>query len=204
MDETLQQLGKRMREARTSLGLTLRQLAARTGLSASMLCHIEKGQANPTTQSLATIADALHCLPGSLFTQAEQKDEKASTAPCWMVLPAALRSWHELDQGVRVSPLAPSPSTGANFVEIVYPPGSSSGGKPFRHTGREWGLVLEGELTVDLPDGRIVLRPGDSIVFDSQIAHRFSNLGDAPMRAVWANFCTPPQGASSPHGPVRR
>jgi len=95
MDETLQQLGRRMREVRTSLGLTLRQLAARTGLSASMLCHIEKGQANPTTQSLAAIADALHCLPGSLFTPAESQDGEPSTSPCWMVLPAAMRSWHD-------------------------------------------------------------------------------------------------------------
>ena len=34
----------------------------------------------------------------------------------------------------------------------------------------------------------LVLRPGDSVVFDSHIPHRTLNTGIIPMRAVWANF----------------
>src|SRR5262245_50887268 len=110
MDETLRQLGKRMREARSALGLTLRQLAERTGLSAAMLCHIEKGQANPTVQSLAAIADALQCPPARLFAVEEPEPDAAAASPCWAALPATLRSWVELDGGIRVSPLTPGPA----------------------------------------------------------------------------------------------
>jgi transcriptional regulator with XRE-family HTH domain len=202
LNKTIRQVGERLREARTSQGLTLRQLAQRTGLSAAMLCHIENGEANPTVQSLAAIADALGCPPSSLFADAPGPAPPCAD-PCCSVLPAARRSWRELDGGIRVSALTAGAGAGVNFVEVTYPPGASSGEKPFRHAGREWGLILEGELTVDLPDGRLVLGPGDSIVLDSQLPHRFSNSGPLPMRALWANFFPPADGAAPPGEPIR-
>jgi mannose-6-phosphate isomerase-like protein (cupin superfamily)/DNA-binding XRE family transcriptional regulator len=203
MEETLRQLGERVREARAASGLTLRQLAARAGLSPAMLCLIENGQANPTVQSLAVLAGALDCPVGSLLAPAEARRSAPAGPPCRMVLPAALRTCTELEGGVRVSPLTPGPATGLGIAEVTYPPGSSSGGKPFRHAGREWGLVLEGELTVEVGGERLVLRPGDSIVFDSRLPHRFANAGAVPMRAVWANFHPPADGATPPSEPIR-
>lgn len=51
--------------------------------------------------------------------------------------------------------------------------------------GREYGLILEGELWVSLSFGEAVLGPGDSIGFLSRTPHRFDNRGSVPMRAVW-------------------
>ncbi len=48
--------------------------------------------------------------------------------------------------------------------------------------------MQEGELLLELGPERFVLRPGDSVVFDSHIPHRTLNTGIIPMRAVWANF----------------
>jgi uncharacterized cupin superfamily protein len=110
----------------------------------------------------------------------------------------------ELDGGIRVSALTAGPAAGVNVAEVIYPPGSVSSDKPFQHVGREWGLILEGELTVDLPDGQRVLGPGDSIVLDSQLPHRFTNPGTVPMRALWANFYPPAGGAAPPGEPIRR
>ena len=47
MHPALQHLGNIIREARSRLGLSQRQLAERAGLSSGMLCLIEKGEANP-------------------------------------------------------------------------------------------------------------------------------------------------------------
>jgi DNA-binding XRE family transcriptional regulator len=135
MEQTLRQLGERMRQARAALGLTLRQLAERTGLSAAMLCHIEKGQANPTVGSLSLIADALGCPPASLLARDEARPPGAPAPPCRTVRPASLRGALELGGGIRVSPLTPGPAAGLNVVETTYPPGSSSGGRAFRHGG---------------------------------------------------------------------
>lgn len=54
-----------------------------------------------------------------------------------------------------------------------------------RHEGREFGLILQGELIVELGFESHTLRPGDSIIFDSTTPHRLVNTSDQVMRALW-------------------
>ena len=53
------------------------------------------------------------------------------------------------------------------------------------HEGREFGLILEGELLIELGFESYTLQPGDSIIFESTVPHRLINKSDRPMRAVW-------------------
>jgi transcriptional regulator with XRE-family HTH domain len=52
-------LGEQIRARRTELGLGLRELARATGLSATFIGNLERGQANPTLETLRKVADAL-------------------------------------------------------------------------------------------------------------------------------------------------
>ena len=54
-----------------------------------------------------------------------------------------------------------------------------------RHPGREYGVVLEGQLGVQLGFDEYTLGPGDSIAFDSTKPHRLCNLGDVPVNGIW-------------------
>lgn len=72
-----------------------------------------------------------------------------------------------------------------DFLEIRYETGASSAQNQLRHSGREFGLVLEGELTITLAFEEYVLGVGDSIAFESTTPHRLANLGTAPARALW-------------------
>ncbi|MCL4367695.1 MAG: XRE family transcriptional regulator [Actinobacteria bacterium] len=84
---------------------------------------------------------------------------------------------------------------GADFLEIRYDPGASSAQHMLRHTGREYGLVFDGVLTVTLAFEEFVLEPGDSIAFDSSTPHRLSNRGTVPARAIWVVTNRQPLGA---------
>jgi uncharacterized cupin superfamily protein len=53
------------------------------------------------------------------------------------------------------------------------------------HEGREFGLILEGELVVELGFEAHLLHPGDSIIFDSTTPHRLVNNSTQPTRALW-------------------
>ena len=86
---------------------------------------------------------------------------------------------------------------------MVYEPNPS--GEPpedfIRHTGREYGLVVSGELNVQVGFGQAVLGPGDSIAFDSSVPHRFWNASGQETRCVW--FVLNEDGSSDsvhPHG----
>lgn len=54
-----------------------------------------------------------------------------------------------------------------------------------QHEGREFGLILEGELSVELGFERHTLRAGDSIVFDSTTPHRLTNASGQTVQALW-------------------
>ena len=53
------ELGERIRQRRKELGLSLRELADRVGLTASFLSQIERDLASPSLDSLRKISDAL-------------------------------------------------------------------------------------------------------------------------------------------------
>jgi quercetin dioxygenase-like cupin family protein len=60
--------------------------------------------------------------------------------------------------------------------------------QPARHVGFEYGLLIEGELTVDVGFTSHVLRSGDLICYPSTVLHRLRNSGDSVARAVWVNL----------------
>jgi len=116
--------------------------------------------------------------PGSL----EAKPLAPEASP---LVHAASRPKIELKGGVGWARLTALPEADAEFLEISYAPGATSGVNLSHHPGREFGLVLEGELVVDLGFESYTLAEGDSIVFDSSTPHRLSNHGAESMRALW-------------------
>ncbi|MAF33151.1 MAG: hypothetical protein CL941_04225 [Desulfobacter sp.] len=50
--------------------------------------------------------------------------------------------------------------------------------------------MLKGKLQGFIGDQVVVLEEGDSIYFDSSIPHRWDNMGEGEMKAIWA--ITPP------------
>lgn len=73
----LMALGQRVRERRTERGLTLRDLAARAGLSLRFVAEVEAGRGNPSVASLAALAEALQTSAAGLLSE----PAAAATAP---------------------------------------------------------------------------------------------------------------------------
>ena len=66
-------LGRRSRELRTERHLTLRALAAASGLSTRFLVQVESGEGNISVKNLLLLAGALGTSPAALLTAAEAK-----------------------------------------------------------------------------------------------------------------------------------
>ena len=200
--------------------MSLRDLADKAEVSASMLSQIETGKVFPSVRSLYSIANALdvsvdyffpeqddHRLPsppdGSqqneqpVLTASEMRDarlngtealEKEFISPHHSSSPivhASSRPTIELKGGVTWARLTALAEKGAEFLEIAYAPGAMSGANLSHHEGREFGLILEGELLIELGFESYTLHKGDSIIFESTVPHRLINKSDQPMRALW-------------------
>lgn len=212
-------IGEKLRTVRQERKMSLRDLADKAEVSASMLSQIETGKVFPSVRSLYSIANALNVSVDYFFpeqaadqvtvpangsqrnepaalTASEMRDAKLngaapkteyispSQAPS-PVVHATSRPTIELKGGVTWARLTALAEQGAEFLEITYAPGAMSGVNLSHHEGREFGLILEGELSIELGFESYTLRQGDSIIFESTVPHRLINKSDRPMRAVW-------------------
>ncbi len=218
-------IGEKLREARNQQNLSLRELAAKAEVSASLLSQIENGKANPSVRSLHSIAEALSMSVDHFFPQKKEDDvatpleqqvveqlgvaltaselrtgQNISNAGGGTVFrqggaktkgPVAKVGDHptiELQGGVTWTRLTPETEEGVEFLKVCYDVGATSGEKMSHHTGREFGMVLEGILQIELGFETYVLHPGDTIIFDSTTPHRMTNIGDVPMWNIWVVF----------------
>jgi len=206
-------IGEKLRAAREQRKMSLRELAVKAEISASMLSQIENGKAYPSVRSTYNIAAAL-ALPVDYFfpeiekepavvaqdqmTASDLRDAQlngtvGSNVPEYggakdgavAVLHQEARPIISLKGGIEWARLTAHAERDAEFMEITYAPGGSSGERMSHHSGREFGLVLEGELTIELGFEQYCLGQGDSIVFDSTTPHRLTNQAKTPMRALW-------------------
>jgi transcriptional regulator with XRE-family HTH domain/mannose-6-phosphate isomerase-like protein (cupin superfamily) len=92
-----------------------------------------------------------------------------------------------MDSGVVWEQLASNTGADLDFMEVVYPAGSSSttDNRMLRHEGYEYGLLIEGELQVTVGFETFSLRAGEALGFDSSTPHLFRNDGTVPARGIW-------------------
>lgn len=187
------ELPRRLRAERERRSISVRELARRLGVSPSAISQIETGRARPSVSTLYAIVSELGMSLDELFGQRDPRDGGAQAAapsaggPSSPVGRPGSRSAIELETGVRWERLTASPDPEVDFLLVTYPAGSSSSatGALQRHEGREYGLVLSGNLEVVVGFDTYELGPRDSISFDSMVPHRLRNAGQEPVTGVW-------------------
>jgi len=174
-------LGARIRELRKSKGLTLQAVADYAGVTPSSISQMERGMANPSLSVLNQIAA---CLKVSVASLLETKANGDNGSP---VLPKRSRKTLITEGNAKFQLLSKHYDLNCEFVLNEWRPGNSSGKEMVRHDGVECGLVIQGQLLVELGDERYSLGPGDSITFPSTTPHRVSNPGPQTTIGVWVN-----------------
>jgi len=174
-------IGQKIRDLRNSKKMTLGELAEKINVSPSLISQLERGGVNLSISLLKSIADALEVPFFSLFDSEEARAEKPSP------LTTVKERKKVTTGGVRFNLLSRNYDLGCEFIYNEWPPGSSTGKEKYVHEGVECGLLLEGELEVELDDRVYHLKPGESITFPSDIPHRLNNKGKKTAKGVWVN-----------------
>ena len=176
LDAELARIGQRVRAWREEQGLTLQELALRSGLATSTVHKVESAQMIPSVAVLLKLARGLGRRPAELI-----HDEGAPLEVLH------LRSRDRRPVGVR-GKLRVERLTG-DLVDpaleawrVTVHPGHSSGGDAIRFDGEELVVVEEGEVTFRVGGRDHVLGAGDSFHFKSNAPHGWRNDGDVPAR----------------------
>lgn len=184
-------IGPRLREARAAAGLSVRELARRINVSPSHVSQVERGISSYSVSMLYAVAKVVGASIDSFFEEPSERDNRASQTSSPLdgsvVLRERDRASIKLQSGPRWERLTPTAQTEAEFLEVIYEPHSGDAEKLefARHDGVEYGVVISGELTIQVSFEQTVLFPGDSIRLDSGIPHRFWNASSSEVRAIW-------------------
>jgi transcriptional regulator with XRE-family HTH domain len=185
-------LGPRLRQVREERQLSVRELARRIGCSPSLISQIERGASVPSVGVLYSLATELDSSLDYLVFGARGTGTPSRRAPADIVQRADCRQLIDLASGVRWERLTPGADQAADFLEVVYSPGGHSTdgpvgqpGRPLRHEGREYGVIISGTLTANVGFDSYQLGPGDSIAFDSSTPHEYLNKTADPVHAIW-------------------
>ena len=175
-------VGIRIRALREAMGLSLRDLAERSGVSAPMLSQVERGETSPTLHVASRIAAGLELRLSQLL----RLDESGTVT----IVRAGERRRSGSDrQGHRVEVLtAPMPGQRAELSRHLLAAGTRTGGPgdpPMHEPGsRETTVVIAGTLALVVDGTRHELREGDSVTFDADLPHHFENDGEEPTRFI--------------------
>lgn len=181
---TVAAVGNEIKRLRKLRGRTLEQLATGAGVSAGLLSQVERGQGNPSFNTLVQVAHALG-IPVARLMVGEQ-----ISSPVVRRSERRRLNLGAKDDLVLVELLTARLDSALEAIRIVAEPGYSTEDTPFVHDGEEFGIVLEGTHAVNVGGAHYVLHAGDSISYSSTIPHWYENPGDVTSVSLWV--VTPP------------
>ncbi|MFB0972831.1 MAG: cupin domain-containing protein [Neofamilia sp.] len=178
-------LGRTIKETRLEKGLSIKNLAEGVGVSSSLLSQIERGLANPSLNTLRSIANELNVPMFSLFIYSEadyaqvvRKDERSR-------ITVGHAGSDEIEPGYDI--LSPDLKSSIQLYEMDLMPGKFSSNLPISHKGEEISVCVEGDVELHIYDSIIELSEGDSVRIEKNTPHRWHNPGDENCKLIVAN-----------------
>ena len=177
-DEFAKQIGKKIKELRKEAGLTLKQLAKSTKLSAPLISKIENGLAMPSIPTLRDIADALKVNPGYFFRDEEERG--------YVISRQGSRRTINSKKGYAIEVVIEGMHNPFMEPAIVTAKGKDREDEVELaiHDGQEFMYVLEGKIEVTIGKKKYVLKRGDAGYWNGTVPHKGISISKKPARTL--------------------
>jgi transcriptional regulator with XRE-family HTH domain len=152
----------RLRSLRTTLGLSLDELAGRTGLSPSTISRVETGRRALSLDVLVPLAEALQVSLDVLFERPGDEDV--------VIRPTSQR------QGSRTTWLLNRPDGRTLAMKVRFEPTEQRPAQRV-HPGHDWFVVTLGQVRLWLGDRQVDVATGEAAEFSTMTPHAISAVG---------------------------
>jgi transcriptional regulator with XRE-family HTH domain len=169
-------LGKKLRALREERGLSQRELAKLSGISANAVSLIERDENSPSVATLQRLASALNIKMSYFFEDAGKKNIlhiQADQRP------------HLTSKGTRIE--SAGERLHAQELEpffVTLEPHSGSGERQVVHTGHEFVFCVHGQVEYIIDGEVFILDPGDFLLFEAHLPHHWQNPNQNPASFV--------------------
>lgn len=170
-----------LRVLRTERNLTLGQLAKESGISKAMLSDIEKGNSNPTINTIWKIANGLKVPYTKLIDNVDS--EATVIRKSEPVMQTGETESYRVYCYYKTTPVR-------NFELFYVELDAASSNHSIGHSekAQEYIYIIGGELTLHTEKGDYTLQQGDSLVFDSSLKHTYRNKKDTLLTFMVINY----------------
>jgi DNA-binding XRE family transcriptional regulator/quercetin dioxygenase-like cupin family protein len=167
-NEIEQLVRSRLRSLRTTLGLSLDDLAARANLSASTISRVETGKRTISLDVLLPLAAALQVDLDALLDVRGHDDVVIRPTPT--------------SSGKRTTWMLSRPTGSTIAIKMRLEP-TRRPAEPRVHPGHDWFFVLEGRVRLSLGEREIIVETGEAAEFATMTPHAFGAI-DGPAELI--------------------
>lgn len=171
-------VGKKVKAIREQNNISSKDLAAMAEITPSMLTQIEKGQANPSINTMRMLAEALNTPMYKFFIEEDcsenlivRKSERKKVG-------------YEMFPEIEYELLMPNGSA-MEFSKMTLLKHRASSTSMFSHEGEELSLVTKGVATLVFENDEYVLEEGDSVRIPIHQKHRWENRTDEDVEVIY-------------------
>lgn len=174
MNDLTSVIGRNLSRLRKQKGLSLDKLAESSGVSKAMLGQIERGESNPTVNTLWRIATGLHVSFSELLTE-----EKGSVE---LIRFGEIRPFTDSD-GMTVYPVFAFDQTKRfEILTVTLPAHCNHVSDPHDEGAEEYLIISAGTLDLVVGSDNFRLGPGDSIRYRADKPHIYRNSTEETVK----------------------
>ncbi|MCP4748464.1 MAG: helix-turn-helix domain-containing protein [Desulfobacteraceae bacterium] len=178
-------IGSKMRRLRQRRNLTLQNVADLSGLSKSLLSQIENKNSVPPIATLLRISKALGVSIGYFFKESKAENFISYVPKNKRYRVQGLPHNRTQDLGYYYQALSrPIANQHMEPFWIEFNPRSKQDVEFYQHVGEEFIHLQQGRLEFQAGERTIVMEPGDSLYFNSSIAHAARSLNNQKASAI--------------------
>jgi transcriptional regulator with XRE-family HTH domain len=175
---TTADVGRRIRDLRLALQLSMRECSSRAGIATSFLSKVESGRASPTMMTLQKILESLDTDLGTFFGEPAPAPDRPLVFPR-----AAMKLVKDRDRRWFFA-FPRRRDIKATLTYEEYKPRTRTV-ESERHAHDVCGFVIEGELTLEVAgEAAQRARAGDAFYLQAGLPHVARNAGRTTLKMV--------------------
>lgn len=171
-------IGQGIRSERKRRGWTMAELGSLVDLTPQAIGSIERGEADPSINSLRRISQALNVpMFKFLLTDIDRHIVVRRDSRVRINMPSDNLDYELLSSDTNGT---------LEVLSVLLYPGASTREEPNAHAAEECTVVLRGSVQAEIAGKRVLLEPGDSVTIRGGLPHRFLNTGDSEAELLMA------------------
>jgi transcriptional regulator with XRE-family HTH domain len=175
-EEVTAAVGRNVRSERSRRNWTLDDLAGRSGVSKGMLIQVEQARSNPSIATICRLASALGVTVASLVEAPELPATRLVRSDEGVVL------WTGKAGSASKLLVGTGSQDPVELWDVRLAPGDGFSGTPHPAGTQELGMVLDGELTLQVDGTEYQVGAGDAVAYVADRPHGYRNRGTSPLR----------------------